>query len=206
MQMGDFGEAKEGPHPTSFMEMRWAFKNIQDQRLLIKTQNHINWKLIPEGQFIKSYGSDTWLFRFRLDGLFKLNPMEKHVGSNMKRLNVSDCQVRRRWALIRADWREIQQCQSWWPLRLPLKSQMQKQAKIFAKHIDYTPNLSKNVMGESDGDKEVDNSWSSLPLDHWHLHPELAIARSRQARLCKKSLASHNPREGDITDCLQRIQ
>ncbi|MHA7128737.1 Gfo/Idh/MocA family protein [Algoriphagus namhaensis] len=80
-------------------------------------------------------------------------------------------------------------------------SQMDRAAKNFAQHIDYSPKKEQNIMKVLD-DKEVDVLINATP-DHWHA-PGTWLALERGKHVYVEKPCSHNPREGELLIALQK--
>ncbi len=76
-----------------------------------------------------------------------------------------------------------------------MKSQREKAAANFAKHIDYTPKLENSFYNVIE-DKEVDAIINATP-DHWHA-PGTWLALEAGKNVYVEKPCSHNPREGEL--------
>lgn len=76
-----------------------------------------------------------------------------------------------------------------------MKSQREKAAASFSKHINYTPKLENSILKVIE-DKEVDVLINATP-DHWHA-PGTWLAVEAGKHVYVEKPCSHNPREGEL--------
>lgn len=76
-----------------------------------------------------------------------------------------------------------------------MRSQREKAAAEFAKHIDYSPKLENSILAVID-DPEVDAIINATP-DHWHA-PGTWLALKAGKHVYVEKPCSHNPREGEL--------
>src|SRR5690554_4328495 len=76
-----------------------------------------------------------------------------------------------------------------------MKSQREKAAQNFAKHIDYQPKLENSILKVIE-DPEVDALINATP-DHWHA-PGTWLAVEGGKHVYVEKPCSHNPREGEL--------
>jgi predicted dehydrogenase len=76
-----------------------------------------------------------------------------------------------------------------------MKSQREKAAASFSKHIDYTPKLENSILKVIE-DKEIDVLINATP-DHWHA-PGTWLALEAGKHVYVEKPCSHNPWEGEL--------
>ncbi|WP_194778267.1 Gfo/Idh/MocA family protein [Pararhodonellum marinum] len=77
----------------------------------------------------------------------------------------------------------------------PMKSQREKAAVNFSKHIDYQPKLENNCLKVFE-DRQVDAIINATP-DHWHA-PGTWLALENGKHVYVEKPCSHNPKEGEL--------